>query len=160
MARKRSPLDGHAPGPRLAANGVGVPPEVAQAALGVPPERDAALDIELETEISVPAADDEAAAVVASERASLAAGESEIGNTLQTYLREIRRAPLLTPQQEFDTATRARQGDFRARQSMIEHNLRLVVSIAKNYLGRGLPMTDLIEEGAPHGPMWSRQSRD
>jgi len=77
----------------------------------------------------------------------LAAGDPEVGNTLQTYLREIRRAPLLTPQQEFETATRARQGDFEARQAMIEHNLRLVVSIAKNYLGRGLPMTDLIEEG-------------
>jgi RNA polymerase nonessential primary-like sigma factor len=77
----------------------------------------------------------------------LAAGDGEVGNTLQTYLREIRRAPLLTPQQEFDTATRARLGDFEARQAMIEHNLRLVVSIAKNYLGRGLPMTDLIEEG-------------
>src|SRR5262245_17417876 len=77
----------------------------------------------------------------------LAAGEGEIGNTLQTYLREIRRAPLLTPQEEYDTATRARMGDFQARQAMIEHNLRLVVSIAKNYLGRGLPMTDLIEEG-------------
>ncbi len=77
----------------------------------------------------------------------LAAGDGEVGNTLQTYLREIRRAPLLTPQQEYDTAMRARQGDFEARQMMIEHNLRLVVSIAKNYLGRGLPMTDLIEEG-------------
>jgi RNA polymerase nonessential primary-like sigma factor len=79
--------------------------------------------------------------------AELAAGDGEVGNTLQTYLREIRRAPLLTPQEEFDTATRARGGDFSARQAMIEHNLRLVVSIAKNYLGRGLPMTDLIEEG-------------
>jgi RNA polymerase nonessential primary-like sigma factor len=75
------------------------------------------------------------------------AGESDIGNTLQTYLREIRRTPLLTPEQEFATATRARGGDFDARQAMIEHNLRLVVSIAKNYLGRGLPLTDLIEEG-------------
>ena len=77
----------------------------------------------------------------------LPAGDGEVGNTLQTYLREIRRAPLLTPQQEFETATRARQGDFEARQAMIKHNLRLVVSIAKNYLGRGLPMPDLIEEG-------------
>jgi RNA polymerase nonessential primary-like sigma factor len=77
----------------------------------------------------------------------IAAGEGEVGNTLQTYLREIRRAPLLTPQEEFETATRARAGDFAARQEMIERNLRLVVSIAKNYLGRGLPMTDLIEEG-------------
>src|SRR5204863_869519 len=81
------------------------------------------------------------------ERIELPPGDSEVGNTLQTYLREIRRAPLLTPQQEFETATRARAGDFAARQAMSEHNLRLVVSIAKNYLGRGLPMTDLIEEG-------------
>ena len=79
--------------------------------------------------------------------ADLAAGEPEVGNTLQAYLREIRRAPLLTPEEELETATRARLGDFVARQAMIEHNLRLVVSIAKNYLGRGLPMPDLIEEG-------------
>ncbi len=77
----------------------------------------------------------------------LAPGDADSGNTLQAYLRDIRRAPLLTPEQEFDTATRARQGDFAARQMMIEHNLRLVVSIAKHYLGRGLPMSDLIEEG-------------
>jgi len=69
------------------------------------------------------------------------------GDVLQIYLREIRRAPLLNPQQEYATAIRARQGDFAARQAMIQHNLRLVVSIAKNYLGRGLPLTDLIEEG-------------
>lgn len=79
--------------------------------------------------------------------ASLATFDSEAGHTLQTYLREIRRAPLLTPEQEFETASRARAGDFAARQQMIERNLRLVVSIAKNYLGRGLAMTDLIEEG-------------
>ncbi|MBI3369840.1 MAG: RNA polymerase sigma factor RpoS [Burkholderiales bacterium] len=74
-------------------------------------------------------------------------GDADTGNTLQLYLRDIRRAPLLSPEQEFDTAVRAREGDFAARQCMIERNLRLVVSIAKNYLGRGLPMGDLIEEG-------------
>jgi RNA polymerase nonessential primary-like sigma factor len=76
-----------------------------------------------------------------------AADDGDAADTLQTYLREIRRAPLFTPEEEYATAVRAREGDFAARQQMIERNLRLVVSIAKNYLGRGLPLTDLIEEG-------------
>jgi len=75
------------------------------------------------------------------------ADEPEHGNTLQSYLRDIRRAPLLSPEEEHETALLARAGDFAARQRMIERNLRLVVSIAKNYTGRGLPMVDLIEEG-------------
>jgi RNA polymerase nonessential primary-like sigma factor len=73
--------------------------------------------------------------------------DADASNTLQTYLREIRRAPLFTGEQEYDTAVRARAGDFSARQQMIERNLRLVVSIAKHYLGRGMAMSDLIEEG-------------
>lgn len=80
-------------------------------------------------------------------QALLAPADGDAGNALQAYLRDIRRTPLLTPQEEYDTAVKARAGDFPARQAMIEHNLRLVVSIAKNYLGRGLPMSDLIEEG-------------
>jgi RNA polymerase nonessential primary-like sigma factor len=71
----------------------------------------------------------------------------ESADALSLYLRGVRRTELFTPQQEFETATRARAGDFAARQSMIEHNLRLVVSIAKGYMGRGVPMADLVEEG-------------
>ena len=143
MARKRAPLEGHAPEPTPIGNGA-VQPTVEPSQVNGPATESAP---DLELVIDVPAVGDDPVSVLANGRVALAAGEAESGNTLQTYLREIRRAPLFTPQEEFDTATRARHGDFDARQAMIEHNLRLVVSIAKNYLGRGLPMTDLIEEG-------------
>lgn len=65
----------------------------------------------------------------------------------QLYLNEIGAKPLLTPEQEVAIARLVRTGDFAARQKMIEHNLRLVVNIAKHYLNRGIPLLDLIEEG-------------
>jgi RNA polymerase nonessential primary-like sigma factor len=65
----------------------------------------------------------------------------------QHYLNQIGLRPLLTPEEEVRFSTLARQGDFPARQKMIEHNLRLVVSIAKNYINRGVVLLDLIEEG-------------
>ncbi len=80
-------------------------------------------------------------------RAFEADTDSASQSVLQAYLNRIRGKPLLSAQQEFDTAVRARQGDFEARQAMVEHNLRLVVSIAKGYGGRGVALADLIEEG-------------
>lgn len=71
----------------------------------------------------------------------------EIPDVTQIYLNEIGREGLLTQPEERALAFRVRQGDFEARQKMIEHNLRLVVNIAKHYLNRGLSLLDLIEEG-------------
>ena len=69
------------------------------------------------------------------------------GDATQRYLNRIGLRPLLTQEQEIHYATRANQGDFSARQVMIEHNLRLVVSIAKHYIDRGVALLDMIEEG-------------
>lgn len=63
------------------------------------------------------------------------------------YLNEIGASPLLTADEEKRLARRARAGDERARCRMIESNLRLVVKISRNYLNRGLPLLDLVEEG-------------
>jgi RNA polymerase nonessential primary-like sigma factor len=65
----------------------------------------------------------------------------------QLYLNEIGQNELLNAAQERELAFRVRAGDFDARQRMIEHNLRLVVNIAKHYVNRGVPLLDLIEEG-------------
>jgi RNA polymerase primary sigma factor len=69
-------------------------------------------------------------------------------DSLRLYLRSIGRVGLLTAEEEVALAKRIERGDMRAKQHMIEANLRLVVSIAKGYLGRGLTFLDLIQEGS------------
>jgi RNA polymerase primary sigma factor len=68
-------------------------------------------------------------------------------DALQLFLREAGRHPLLTAAQEVELAKRIERGDTNAKQHMIQANLRLVVSIAKNYRNQGLPFLDLIQEG-------------
>ena len=74
-------------------------------------------------------------------------GTDILSDVTQLYFNDIGQNPLLTAEQEQKLARLTKQGDFDARQKMIEHNLRLVVNIAKHYNGRGLPLLDLIEEG-------------
>ncbi|HWW03518.1 MAG TPA: sigma-70 family RNA polymerase sigma factor [Candidatus Acidoferrum sp.] len=69
------------------------------------------------------------------------------GSTLELYLREIGQVKLLTPQEEIALAKRIQKGDDAAREHMIKANLRLVVKIARDYDGCGLPLLDLINEG-------------
>ncbi len=69
------------------------------------------------------------------------------GDPVRMYLREIGKVPLLTPEEEQELAKRIAQGDQEAAKKMTEANLRLVVSIAKRYVGRGMQLLDLIQEG-------------
>jgi RNA polymerase primary sigma factor len=78
--------------------------------------------------------------------ANLSEGLS-IDDPVKVYLKEIGRVPLLSPEEEVDLATRMAQGDLAARKKLSEANLRLVVSIAKRYVGRGMQFLDLIQEG-------------
>ena len=71
-------------------------------------------------------------------------GEDDV----RQYLREIRRYPMLTQEEERDLARRCAQGDQQAIRQMVNSNLRLVVSVAREYAGRGVPLLDLIQEGS------------
>ena len=81
--------------------------------------------------------------------APVPSGEQSVTNDdpVKVYLKEIGRVPLLTSEEEVDLAIRISNGDVAAKQRLSEANLRLVVSIAKRYLGRGMQFLDLIQEG-------------
>lgn len=68
-------------------------------------------------------------------------------NTTKIYLKEISKYPLLSKEEEQSLAAKAVQGDKEAKEKLIKHNLRLVVSVAKKYIGKGLSFQDLIQEG-------------
>jgi len=84
---------------------------------------------------------------IESEDAEDAEESSSYADALDLYLKEIGSIPLLTAEQEIDLARRILNGDTDARKTMIVSNLKLVVNIAKRYIGRGVELTDLIEEG-------------
>ena len=97
------------------------------------PEND---DLEKEEELS-----DEELAITAENVDAFA------DDSVRLYLREIGKIPLLTPEEEADLAKRIVKGDKKAKDKMVESNMRLVVTIAKRYGGRGLDFLDLIQEG-------------
>ena len=78
---------------------------------------------------------------------ALPADGAKLDDPVRMYLKEIGKIPLLSPEQELDIARRMSEGDESARKAMTEANLRLVVSIAKRYVGRGMQLLDLIQEG-------------
>jgi RNA polymerase primary sigma factor len=73
--------------------------------------------------------------------------ETELADSLTLFLRDVRKGRLLTPAEEVALSKRVERGDRAAKQQLVEANLRLVVSIARRYQGRGLPLQDLIQEG-------------
>ncbi len=71
----------------------------------------------------------------------------EENDIISSYLKEINRIPLITYDEEYDLALKAKSGDMKAREKLINSNLRFVVSVAKQFQGQGLPFEDLIDEG-------------
>jgi len=94
------------------------------------------------------AEDEKAAAELSRELEILATLEDKtLTDPVRMYLKEIGKVPLLTAEEEVDLAQKIEKGNLKAKQKLIRSNLRLVVSIAKRYVGRGLTFLDLIQEG-------------
>ena len=93
----------------------------------------------------VPDTDDEDDAV--DDVAAAASEEINVDDSVRMYLKEIGKIPLLNAEQERDLAQKMQDGDREAKNTLVESNLRLVVSIAKKYMNRGLSLLDLIQEG-------------
>ena len=110
--------------------------------LGPAPLDDAPTETELQNLEAEPLAD-----VDAPLEEALPADAGKLDDPVRMYLKEIGKIPLLSPEQELDIARRMSEGDESARKAMTEANLRLVVSIAKRYVGRGMQLLDLIQEG-------------
>ncbi len=100
------------------------------------------LDRELLDEV-----DDEEEEIGEEEEQSDGSSAGAIDDSVKQYLKEIGTYPLLTAEQELQLAERVSNGDLRARQKLIEANLRLVVSVAKRYSNQGLPLLDMVQEG-------------
>jgi len=99
-------------------------------------------------ELQVEIVDAQAGEVVTKEVAPLDETVREVStDALQLFLKDIGKVELLTAAEEVELAKRIERGDHRAKQEMVEANLRLVVSIAKRYRNQGLPFLDLIQEG-------------
>lgn len=105
------------------------------------------LDLIEEEEVLEDSTDEGAVDIESDEGNDAQSTYDEVADVTQIYLNDIGNNALLSPQEELVLARRVVAGDFAARQKMIEHNLRLVVNIAKHYINRGLALLDLIEEG-------------
>ncbi|MGN0978895.1 MAG: RNA polymerase sigma factor RpoD [Candidatus Avoscillospira sp.] len=136
----------------LEANGVEI--DVADVMEILSPAGDADLDLRLDDGLELPTEDeleslekDPLGDPMEELEESLPADTVKMDDPVRMYLKEIGKIKLLSPEEELELAKRMADGDEEARQQMAEANLRLVVSIAKRYVGRGMQLLDLIQEG-------------
>ena len=105
------------------------------------------LNIDIVDDLDLSDLDKKGTDPVEDDEALLSVDGISIDDPVKVYLKEIGRVPLLTPEEEVELAERMSEGDPYARKRLSEANLRLVVSIAKRYVGRGMQFLDLIQEG-------------